>query len=599
MYKSILLIIVVTFSFSLSFKEVNSTDSLDNHSLYIVSSDFIPYVFKHKNFLILCQKGKETGIILTHKKKLSDINTIVNANLAAKIVLSSVNSHYKSISGSVEDFFKGKVDAIYFEDFKDLDNKKDIYVYHLDKMIIFPKKIIIGDRNYLLEHKSELSEFKRNLDIVWNGVILSKYYYNDLTPMEDIFYFKTPKSKLFKVYVTTSWPPFHYLSDSNLKGIGIDFWKLIAKKADIDYIFIIVNKWTDVLKAIKRNVADVTPDTSKTPEREKFAYFSKPYISFPFGILCNKRYSFRKISDIKSIAVGKDYTAEKLMKLHYPNIKYIETINTAEALKIVQANKAQCVVDVLPSLMWYLKKENIEDLVLSFKTPFKFDLQVMISKKNKELVKKINKAIDNITPQEKKEIISKYSNVILMEKSSYNFNYLILLIFFIIVAVFIYLFVKLKRRSDMDALTKIYNRGALEREINKILNKTYGSLLFFDLDKFKNINDTYGHEMGDKVLMKFSNLIKNNIRKNDIFGRWGGEEFILVLPEADFKDGIKKAEDLRKLVENFNFNGIKLTVSVGVTEFKKGESIEDVVKRADKALYKAKNLGRNQVRGIK
>jgi len=79
----------------------------------------------------------------------------------------------------------------------------------------------------------------------------------------------------------------------------------------------------------------------------------------------------------------------------------------------------------------------------------------------------------------------------------------------------------------------------------------------------------------------------------------GGEEFILVLPEADFKDGIKKAEDLRKLVENFNFNGIKLTVSVGVTEFKKGESIEDVVKRADKALYKAKNLGRNQVRGIK
>jgi polar amino acid transport system substrate-binding protein len=415
--------------------------------------------------------------------------------------------------------------------------------------------------------------------------------------MKDIFFYKYPKSKLVKVYVTKNWPPFDIYSNNRLKGIGIDFWKLIAKKVNIDYVFVPMDKWLDVVKAIKENVADVTPNTSETPDRKKFAYFSKPYVAFPLGILCNKKYDFGKISDIKTIAVGKNFTAEKLMKLHYKHIKYVETQNTSEALRAVEEGKAQCVVDILPSLLWYLKKENMQDMVLEFKTPFKFNLQVMVSKENKGLVKKINKAISQITPQEKKDIVSKYSNVIIVEQKRHNFNYLILFAYSFVFFVLVYMFVRLKKHSEIDALTKIYNRGALEKEINRVLKETGGSLLFFDLDKFKAINDTYGHEKGDMVLKKFSDIIKNNIRKHDVFGRWGGEEFILVLPEADLEDGMKKAEDLRRLVEETDFDGIRVTVSIGVTKFKKGEVLADIVKRADNNLYRAKHLGRNQVIG--
>ena len=585
------------FSFAVTLKEVNNTENLDFNSLYLLNADFIPYVLKHKNILLVGAKGKEKGVILTHMKKLKDINTVSNANLATKIILKNVNPYYKEKNASLEDFFKGKVDAIYLENADNITNNKDILVYHLDRMIYFPKKIIIGKRDYLLKHKNELSEFKENLALLWNGVMLSKYYYHDLAKMKDIFFYPYPKSKYIKVYVTKNWPPFDIYSNNHLEGIGIDFWKLIAKKANIDYTFVPKDKWEDVVNAIKKNIADVTPNTSETPDRKKFAYFSKPYVSFPLGILCNKKYTFEKISDIKSIAVGKDFTAEKLMKMHYPHIKYIETLNTSEALRLVENGSAQCVVDILPSLLWYLKKENINNMVLEFKTPFKFNLQVMISKENRDLVGKINEAIEKITPKEKKEIISKYSSVILVEKKVSNFNYLVFIIYLLIFLFLVYFFVRLKKRSQIDALTKIYNRGALEKELNKIIKEKSGSLLFFDLDNFKSINDTFGHEKGDLVLKEFSRIIKNNIRGGDVFGRWGGEEFILVLPEAKLEDGIKIAEKLRKLVEKFNFAGLKITVSIGVTQFKRGENLSKAVKRADENLYKAKRTGKNKVVG--
>ncbi|WP_457642125.1 GGDEF domain-containing protein [Persephonella sp.] len=158
---------------------------------------------------------------------------------------------------------------------------------------------------------------------------------------------------------------------------------------------------------------------------------------------------------------------------------------------------------------------------------------------------------------------------------------------------------RLEFHANYDPLTKVLNRRSFIKVYNSIINREDifpASLIVLDIDDFKRINDTYGHTVGDKVLKRFVDVIKKNIRKNDFFVRWGGEEFIIFFPKTDIKQAQLIAEKLRKLVENINFEeGFKVTVSIGLTEVKKGEFLVEVIKRADKALYIAKRNSKNRV----
>jgi len=119
--------------------------------------------------------------------------------------------------------------------------------------------------------------------------------------------------------------------------------------------------------------------------------------------------------------------------------------------------------------------------------------------------------------------------------------------------------------------------------------------MIFDIDFFKRVNDTYGHNTGDKILMEFTQVVKNSIREIDIFGRWGGEEFILIVEDSDENNIFSFAEKIRKSIENHNFyKNIKITTSVGIGLLKEEDSIENVISRADEALYISKNDTRNK-----
>ena len=153
-----------------------------------------------------------------------------------------------------------------------------------------------------------------------------------------------------------------------------------------------------------------------------------------------------------------------------------------------------------------------------------------------------------------------------------------------------------------DPLTSIYNRlhfsNFLESEIDRV--KRYGgtfSIIFFDLDHFKKINDEYGHLAGDNVLKEVSVLVGKANRSADIFARYGGEEFIILTPSTDMAGAIVHAERLRNDIENYRFSDIgHLTCSFGVAEFiPETDDMPSIFKRADTALYNAKHLGRNRV----
>ncbi|WP_455756189.1 diguanylate cyclase [Sulfurimonas sp.] len=167
---------------------------------------------------------------------------------------------------------------------------------------------------------------------------------------------------------------------------------------------------------------------------------------------------------------------------------------------------------------------------------------------------------------------------------------------------------ELKLLAVTDPLTQLYNRRYFTSASNDVLSiakrkQENLSLIIIDIDKFKNINDAYGHKVGDDALVEFANILKNTQRKSDITCRFGGEEFVILLPETDIEGATKVAQKLRKETEKFSIifesnQSVKFTISLGVSsvDLENEVNIESALKRADDALYEAKNEGRNCVR---
>ncbi|WP_291750950.1 MULTISPECIES: sensor domain-containing diguanylate cyclase [unclassified Sulfuricurvum] len=159
----------------------------------------------------------------------------------------------------------------------------------------------------------------------------------------------------------------------------------------------------------------------------------------------------------------------------------------------------------------------------------------------------------------------------------------------------------LEQKAYKDNLTGINNRENFEDifsiEIaNSKLNNIALSLIIFDVDNFKLVNDTYGHQAGDILLQDMVHLIENNIKNGDIFARWGGEEFVILTPATEINGAYNLAENLRKLVQSYVFKYVEnnLTLSFGIAQLSSEDTKKTLFEKSDKALYEAKKNGRNR-----
>lgn len=161
----------------------------------------------------------------------------------------------------------------------------------------------------------------------------------------------------------------------------------------------------------------------------------------------------------------------------------------------------------------------------------------------------------------------------------------------------------LKTRAFFEDEARVYfdiavNASDRGTRRNKWFGFTNVSFIFFDIDHFKNINDTYGHLAGDEILQAVAQAIKISVREGDTAARWGGEEIAVTLVGATERDARNKAEDIRRQIESIIFGkypDLRVTISAGIATAEQGTTIEDVLERADEALYRAKGSGRNRV----
>lgn len=160
----------------------------------------------------------------------------------------------------------------------------------------------------------------------------------------------------------------------------------------------------------------------------------------------------------------------------------------------------------------------------------------------------------------------------------------------------------LNEKANVDLLTGAYNRYFFEQYMQDVATSKTShslpmSLLTFDIDHFKHVNDTYGHQIGDDILAQLCEIVRQEIRSSDVLVRWGGEEFLLVLPHSDQASGLQVAEKIRYRIaqHRFSLHQLLVTVSVGVAVLNNVEQLGETLKYADDALYKAKYDGRNRV----
>jgi len=162
---------------------------------------------------------------------------------------------------------------------------------------------------------------------------------------------------------------------------------------------------------------------------------------------------------------------------------------------------------------------------------------------------------------------------------------------------------ELENDSNLDALTKLFNRRALDKYLEKVTQKNSLAhdlyLLILDIDDFKSINDTYGHIVGDKILIFLSNLLRSTLRDGDKLFRYGGEEFIIILNRITQSKCQEIANRILNIINSnkllYKENTVTVTVSIGITKYKNGDDPDTLINRADKALYHSKASGKNQL----
>lgn len=478
---------------------------------------------------------------------------------------------------------------------------------------------------------------RRNLVNKWIGLNARKISSNNKKDKNNFFTEEEKKyinsKENLQICVSPKWMPIEAINDNGEHiGIGSDIKDLISKQINKEIIFLETNSWEESLRAAENKECSLLSLSKRTKNREEYINFTKTLFNVPYVVVAKKDKffidSFEEIKNNKFAAIKSSAIEDDLKEL-YPNTKIVEVKNIKEGFALVKSNEVYGYIDATATIGYSIDKNEMYDLKIIGKLPLGYDLSYGVIKNEPLLFNIIEKAVDNISTDERNRIYRKWIAVEHERVTDYSLVWKILFIALFFILLIGYWNAKvirakkelekanellklakieienkndiLEKLAATDKLTNIYNRTKLDELLDLEINRSirfrspFGFILL-DVDYFKTVNDTFGHLVGDRVLIEFSNLIKKFIRETDYFGRWGGEEFVLIVPRTNEESLLNFSEKLREKIETHEFEVVgSKTASFGITLFNENDDKTTVVKRADDALYKAKKSGRNRV----
>lgn len=416
-----------------------------------------------------------------------------------------------------------------------------------------------------------------------------------------------------KACVDPDWAPFETINHKGeYEGIGANLLTLVSQRLGIKIEILPTKDWDESILASKEGRCHIMSFLNQTPARSGWLIFTEPHFTDVNVFITREEHPFiANPADLedKTIVFPKGTAMEELIRKDYPNLKIITAATEMEAFQMVSDKKVDMTMRSLIVAAYTIKKEGFFNLKISGQLPnYTNQLRIGVIKSEPMLRDILNKGVMSISNKDREMIVNQHVVIKAQTVIDYTLMVQISIVFIIIIFAFVYrqyetnrYTKKLLYLSQTDILTGLYNRTKIDQTLNdemqraKRLEHSF-SILLFDIDYFKKVNDNFGHQMGDKVLLALSNVAKESIRTYDVIGRWGGEEFLVLCPECAYEEAMVVAERLRESIQNASFpTSVQHTISVGVATMRENDTPHTLVARADDALYHAKEMGRNRV----
>ncbi len=425
------------------------------------------------------------------------------------------------------------------------------------------------------------------------------------------------------------YPPFSsILSDGMPAGLDIDITDRIFKTLNLPYS-LKLDTWDKILRSLINGEIDAVVGILYTTSRSKVLDFSLPYCTDTIAIFVRKNSNIQSVNDLqnKELAILKDDAiTESFVQANGLLVKSIRFATFRLALEALNSGSHNFCLAPYSVGMQIIKSEGLRNLKVTGPAVNTVQYRFAVKKGRAILLEQLNRAIDQMRISdgdlELRNKWLKYTREELTFKvlAKYFAIFIVPMLILLLAAWIIFLKKEVRRQTEKivkyseeleklattDSLTGIHNRryfyGLGLKEFDKAKRNNLDlSILMMDIDNFKKINDTYGHDAGDAVLKSLATKCASIVRSFDLFARFGGEEFIMLLPNTSLGDCLLSAERIRSILSSEKVvinekEGISFTVSVGISSISTADaSLEEIIKRADQGLYLAKNKSKNTV----
>ena len=443
-----------------------------------------------------------------------------------------------------------------------------------------------------------------------------------LTPTERAF---LTEQKTLTTCVLPDRMPLEAFQQNQLVGMTADFLEIFTERLGISFSIVPTSSATDSLQKVRSGECDILPMVNETPNRRSYIDFTSSYLNYSIAIITREQEGFvGGLQDLASKKVGipeGEFTWETVPK-EYPTVTFVPFPAATECLLALAAGNIDAALLSLPVATYNIRHLGLNNLKVSGHSGLQDTIRIGVKKNNPQLHSVMSKVTRAISPKDVDSVYQKWVSLTFEHRFDYTLLWKVLgggSLLLGMILLWNWQLVRLNKKiaraneelqiksleleriSRTDTLTGLANRRHIESTLDVEIERTRRyrrnlSIILIDVDHFKIINDTHGHQVGDTVLVEFAGLLRSNIRASDMAGRWGGEEFLIICLENDMAGAAIQAEHLRqKLMEiSFPVAGSQ-TASFGVASLAEGESRDALVRRADDALYRAKSKGRNRV----
>lgn len=422
--------------------------------------------------------------------------------------------------------------------------------------------------------------------------------------------------------VDPDWMPLEGVRDGRHVGISADLMALVSERLSVNFTFAETRSWLQTLQLAREGKCDLFPLIMKTEARGDFLNFTQPLIESPLVLITGIDTPYLpKLEGLKAKRIGivKGYAFNDLLKKQYPELDFVEVGSVAQGLTDVREGRLFGHIDSLITSGFWIQKHFLGQLKVSSEIDRTWQLSMGVRRELQPLDQILNKAILQIPEASRQDVVNRWVTIRYDAKHDWLITLAGILITVLVLGAVIAWYVRLNRQLEdevtlrkqaqsaaltlarTDQLTGIMNRHGAEPLINQEMARcrryqTPVSMMILDIDHFKRINDSMGHKAGDDALRWLCTTLSDAMRETDYLVRWGGEEFLVLLPETRLEAAGELAERYRQLIGDLSAEAVMpFTVSIGVSQLNAADSFSQWYQRTDLALYQAKNSGRNRV----